>query len=362
MVDLTFPRADYPGLGDLDASYAGGTLYLGLGERHVLLRGRDPFDLTNEDRTGPQPFPPSPMGAYYGCLKFRNGKFFVKVGQKILRRDDPSGEWALYFHADRLFSQFEILPSGKVLLLCPTDRPTTLSTPALWDLEMRCSTGNEQMPLAELHSVGGSGRPERVHPFPDAVQAALRRTNGFPLVDRTFQMGNHFFLLNSQVGQVFLYDAGKGRMTLLETPWPRFDDRHVGWVEERGLRPPAEWGEVHVSCHAFPLKIHAYPQNERQVLFAVIMNSALDGNYASRMDAFEKNRGNRFAPLPRIYTPEERAAWSWMKYFIYDMPSGTFHACKNPRLEALRLDFNEHWVKASGEAIPLRKLGLAGPE
>lgn len=362
MVDLTFPMADYPGWGDPEVSYAHGTLFLGLGENHVLLRGRNPFDLNTAERSGPAPLPSSPMGAYYGGLKYRDGQFFVRAGQKILRKGAADGTWVLHFQSDRLFSQFEILPSGKVLLVCPTNRPSTLAMPILWNQEFLCSAGNEQLPLAELYSVDRPERPEKVYPFPECCQSALRKTNDFPLVDKTFQMGKYFFLLNSQVGQLFVLDSGQGRMTFLDTPWPAFNDRHVGWVDAQGLRPSAQRGEVRISCHGFPLKVHPYPQNEHEVLFAVIQNAALDSDYAKRMDQDERSRGNRFAALPRTFTAEERAAWSWMRYYIYDIPSGRFHACRNSRLEALRLDFTNHWVTASGEAIPLRKLGLAGPD
>ncbi len=360
MQDLTFPRSDYNGFLDIDASLDGGKLILALEDRFTILQAKRRLDLRAAPRAVSGPIPASPMGAYYGGLKFRQGRFHVRSGTTILRQDPVTGAWSPCFKARRLFSQFEILPGGRILLVCPTDRPTVVDMPAIWTHEMVCSAGNERMPIAELYEASRPDRPVRTYPFPPAMAPACMQVNGFPLIDRTFQVNDHFFLINSQAGQVFVFDATNRSMAAPDTPWTRLDTSFLAWVDRQGLRPLKEAGETRISCHAFPLRMHTYPQDGRTVLFAVIQNSAIDAEYTQRMDALERKAGNRFAPLPRVFTPAERAAWTWMTYWIYDIQTQRFTRQEDPRLAGLRLDFTRHWLTSAGDAIPAAELGLGG--
>ena len=177
-------------------------------------------------------------------------------------------------------------------------------------------------------------------------------------MDRTFQVEKHFFLINSQVGQIFVYDSDTRDLRALDVPWPSLNDTFMAGLDRLRLKPPKPFGTILLSTFSFPLKIHAYPQNRREVLFAVIRNSVPDEAYVRTREEYARKEGNSFAPLAKIFSPAERASWAWMKYYLYDVSTQTFRECRNPRLSALRLDFAEHWLTPTGDAVPLSKFGL----
>ena len=348
VTDLFWPRADYAGFGDIDASLVSSWLFLAHDKHFALFERTDRQSLGTAATSGPKALPDTPnaQSPYFGGLKFRRNTFFVRIGRDIFRRDPETGAWQDYFKGKVLFSQFEILPDGKVLIICPTPRSPITVSPTLLDLEMTLSKGNENLALMELHAPDRPEKPERVFPFPQGISGTLPWVNDYPLVDRTFQVEKHFFLINSQVGQIFVYDSDTRDLRALDVPWPSLNDTFMAGLDRLRLKPPK------------PLKIHAYPQNRREVHFAVIRNSVPDEAYVRTREEYARKEGNSFAPLAKIFSPAERASWAWMKYCLYDVSTQTFRECRNPRLSALRLDFAEHWLTPTGDAVPLSKFGL----
>ncbi len=88
------------------------------------------------------------------------------------------------------------------------------------------------------------------------------------------------------------------------------------------------------------------------------MNSMPEPGHSLQRDAEAMRSGNRFASLAHEFTPEERERRAWLRYYRYDPGSRTFTPLKDPRLDRLRLNLNDHWLALSGKAIPLVSLGL----
>ena len=72
------------------------------------------------------------------------------------------------------------------------------------------------------------------------------------------------------------------------------------------MKPFKQDGVIKVSYYSFPVKMHLYPQNSREILFAVILNSICEPGYSRVRDAHEVRNGSRFAPLSKEFTSEEK--------------------------------------------------------
>ena len=354
--DLSAPREDYLGIEDIDSAYADGYLYLGHDRSYALVEVKaGKVDLVPA-KIQARPLPPLEVGPHYAGLKYRNRAFFMKRHDTIFQFDEAHRKWTAYFVARKTFSQFEILGNGKIVLICPHARKGAPLADSMLRMGMLASIDNENIPLLEVYSGPGAANPERTFPFPEEVADTLRRINNYPLVDRTLQMAGTYLLFNSRAGQVFCFDAGNQTVSYLAPPWQDLNSRFLRDFPDQKPRNPD--GVIKLSQFAFPVKIHPYIQNSRQILFAVILNPLCEPGYSKRRDEIEMKSGNRFAPLAREYTPEERANWAWMKYYHFDIATRKFTELKQPRLSGLRLDFAEHWLTLAGDAIPLRSFAM----
>jgi hypothetical protein len=286
----------------------------------------------------------------------------MKDKGRIFKYDSDRKQWNVHFSARRGFSQFEILPDDRVAIVCPVSQPIATLPDSLAFMEMEASVDNEKVPLMEIYSVAQPSTPAKVIPFPKEVAGTLLLVNAHPLIDKTIQMNGQFLLLNTRAGQVFVYDSTDHSVLSLKVPWPSLTPEVLKDLDKLGMKPTGRNGVVKLSQWSFPVRIHLYPQNSREILFAVIMNPVCEPGYSRLRDAHEIPSGNRFAPVTKEYTVEENKNWSWMKYYRYDVAKRRFEELKNPKLSALRLDFAEHWLTLAGDAIPLNTLGLGGTD
>ena len=358
ITDLAFPAGDYPGVPDLAAALEGSRLILARHKGYCIFAPVRKQGIFGMKPAEAGPIPPAGRGAYYGACKFRQGSFFTRSGTRILKYNKSRQAWESYFTARKLFSQFEILPGGRILLVCPTAR-APLESPWAQSMEMTVNKGEVKLALAEIHSVHNPGGPERTIPYPAAIEKTLDKANNVPLIDATCQIGAQYLLINSQVGQIYAFDSATGSMNLVETPWPRLDSAYLLDLEETMPRPLKEGSVIKVSSLSFPWKIIIHPQNVGTALITVLRHSGVDAGFVAARVQQERALGNDFAPLPRIYTETEKEAWAWREQYIYDVRSRRLSPCRTPALAALRCDPGEFWLTPAGGRIPLESLGLS---
>jgi hypothetical protein len=358
LTDHTFPAWDHLGLHGIEASWvAEDRLYLAHGRQYALLNGKEFNGISPARPMEVRCLPMNGISPYYSCLKYRLGAFFMKRGTRILRQDPVSGAWTTYFSGSRAFSQFEILPGGRIALVCPRTPPGTALPPGAAWFETVSSEDHDSMPLLEFHDPERPGKADRVIPFPSDLSRTLSRVNGYPLIDRTIQLMDHVLLVNGRAGQVFQLDTRTESVRLLDVPWKRLDSAFLKEVEGSGIRPQGPAGTLQISQFAFPFQIHVYPSSGREVVVAVVL-ATLDKGYSRKKDEQARAGGNRFYPLAKESTPGNRSGREWLRFFRYDPLSRTFTECRSAPFRRIRAEMQENWVSPDGDLIPLALLGF----
>ncbi len=360
MTDVTYTAPDYQGIPDLDAAWDGSTLFLAHHDGYGLFRPVGEPGRPRLEATELGSIPRCERGPAYAGLKWRRGHFFARVGRNIRILDSATGIWRDHFISNRLFSQFEILADGHILLICPTSRPPMTSSGAV-NLEMNLNKGPEIAVLAEVYDPARPGKPERVYSYPARVEEALGKMNAFPLVDQTFPLGDHILLVNARAGHLHVFDVRTRSLESLEVPWPQVDGPYLKSLDSTPGRGAAPAGVMKISCLSFPWKILVYPQASGGALIAVMRHSGIDSAFVEERRRQERSLGCRYAPVARIYSEAEKEAWAWMEYYLLDPRTGKLSRLRPPALGALRADPAKHWLMPEGDCVPLKDLGLPGP-
>lgn len=354
LTDPTFPACDYLGLPDLEASWvADDRLFLAHGRHYLLVDRKDLRRLSAGRPMRVQLLPVNGVSPYYHCLKFRSGAFFMKRGTQVLRQDPGSGAWEPYFAGSRVFSQFEILPGGRIALVCPRTPPRApLPIEACW-LETVSSGDHEAMPLLECYNREKPGKPDRVVPFPSALSTTLSRVNAYPLIDRTVLLKDQILLINGRAGQVFQLDTRTDSVHLVDVPWQRLDDSFLKVIGRAGVLPREPAGTIQISHCSFPFQIQVYPSSERDVVVAAV-RATLEEAYSRKKDEQARLDGNRFFPLGKVFGKGDE----WLKFFRYDPDSMAFTELRTAPFRRIKAAMQETWVSPEGVPTPLAALGF----
>lgn len=356
--DLSFPDPGYLGEHDFNADLEESVLRISHGLACSQAQLHESRNITRVEPGCARPLPSHGANPYFSGLKFRQGAFHLRKGRTIQRRDPVSGVWRTIFKATKGFSQFEILPRGKIALICPNTLPDTERPIESSFLEMLSSGDNANIPLMEIYDRTRPGRPEKVFPYPESVAPTLLEVNSYPLVDRITRVEDQVLLVSSQAGQIFHFDISTGLLKDIQVPWARLDGPFMKRAASLGLKPPQPYGGLTLSQVAFPLKVFLYPQGGNNVLVVVLPNTFPSPGFSLERDAREWETGGRFVPLAKEFTPEERMKADWILFYRYDTLTRTMTQCHFPRLLASSNDPREYWFTLEDEAIPFTAFGM----
>jgi hypothetical protein len=308
---------------------------------HTLLRGQN--------------IPKFQTNPIYSSIKYRNNEFYARNGNAIFKYNQTKKNWEIALKSNKKFTQFEVCPDGKILLICPGLTKEIVLLEGDMSPELYSCSDDYQLESLRLLEIYGNTKDRRYEgavEFPDTIKEIFKTVNRVPMIDKVFWAEDVLFLLNSQLGQILVYDVQKSAISLLKAPWPMLDWSFLN-SNQPILPNLKERGVIKISRFSFPDRLLCYPQGRGRVLIQVRMPSGFEPGFSAERDRTEWLHGNRFVPLSKEYTEEEKKRKLWIKHYLFDWSQNQFREVAMPRVMGSKVDCSKHYLRDSDIAIPL---------
>lgn len=360
-----FLLAELYGMGDecdyIDASVdLKGTLHILRGSRHLQLAHALASEAIRID-----PAPVEEANRYYSGFKVRNGTYFYRKLHSIYTFDLKTRQWREYFTATKLFSQFEILPDGRIALICTgyPARKEAIRHPLVYPIDR---LKPESARFVEVY-LPGSRQPEWTLDLPEDYVKTASLVDPVRPVDLTFQVGTRFLLQQSQLGLLWLLDPEEKRLVPMELPWPHLSPAWLTRTAATLLKvpQPEKITRIAIPYGIWP-EVYVLPQDTNRVLIQASDGMAPEGmGWDLPPDphhSLAKDPSTRWVPR-RAFTSEEMKKKAHRVFYDLDVYRGTLrrvgtHEIDPAAIPTTKFEF-DLWIRSDGSVIPIDALKAA---
>jgi len=199
-------------------------------------------------------------------LKFRFGQWYFRVKDQIYRIAQGAGSPELIFAPKRNFTQFEISPAGKILLICSGVPQVPVNNWAYFDPFDYYKDGT--LKFISVYDAS-SIEPEKEFEIPDAIAGTIKMVGHIAGPNRSFWVSDTLVIYSSELGRIWCYDSSSSRLNELSTPWASLNHNFI--EENIGLTrvPSLLEKTVYIPRDTFPSGFVFFPTDYDTVYLIV---------------------------------------------------------------------------------------------
>ncbi|GEM_PF-3909197 len=221
-------------------------------------------------------------------LKFRFGHWYFRIKDQIYKLSQETKNPELILAPKRNFSQFEISPEGKILLICSGTPQVPINNWAFSDPFDYYVDGT--LKFISIYGIS-SLEPEREIEIPNAIADTIGMVGHITGPKRSFWVSDTLILHSSELGRIWCYDSSNFKLKELSTPWTSLS---ANFIEENiGLTrvPSLLRKTVYIPRDTFPSKFVFFPSNFDTIYLIASWSKITDSGIT---DYLEKVRSSPF--------------------------------------------------------------------